>query len=228
MSGRTASLAVAAIVLCLALALAGQAAADALVPEADGVTTGRIVGQAAFSYITGLRTFAAAVLWNRLEPILHGYYEGVPLEQQRYILSTIAVVEELDPHLQQPFYIGSWVLARNGRVDAALEMAERGVAENPRSGLLLTNLAQIQNLYGKDLEAAAKTAERALAPDIVWADVFEKHNSYPILGAVLRAGGRDDLDRIVQAELERLDAEYGSQLPSESHDHDGDGHPDHE
>jgi hypothetical protein len=45
---------------------------------------------------------------------------------------------------------------------------------------------------------------------------------------VLRAGGRDDLDRIVQAELERLDAEYGSQLPSEGHDHDGDGHPDHE
>jgi len=218
---------VVALVLALVLALGGQAMTDRLAPGAGSAATGRAVGQATLSYVSGLRTFVAAVLWMRLEPTLHGFYNGVPLEQQRYMLSTTAAVQALDPNLQQPFYIGAWILARNDRADEALAMAERGVRENPDAGLLLTNLAEIQMLYADDLPGAVETAQTALGPEVVWLDFFEQHNAYPVLGAIFRAAGRDDLDAIVQAELERMDAELGDQLPADAHDHDGDGTPDH-
>lgn len=216
-----------ALVLALVLALGGQAMTDRLAPDTGGAATGRAVGQATLSYVSGLRTFAAAVLWMRLEPTLHSFYDGVPLEQQRYLLSTVAAVEALDPKLQQPFYIGAWILARNNRTDDALAMAKRGVRENPNAGLLLTNLAEIQMLYADDLPGAVETAKAALGPEVEWLDFFEQHNAYPVLGAIFRAGGRDDLDAQVQAALASMDAELGDQLPADAHDHDGDGTPDH-
>ena len=216
-----------ALVVVLALALGGQAMTDRLAPDTGAAATGRAVGQATLSYVSGLRTFVAAVLWMRLEPTLHGFYDGVPLAEQRYMLSTVAAVQALDPSLQQPFYIGAWVLARNDRVDDALAMAERGISENPDAGLLLTNLAEIKMLYADDLPGAVETARAALEPDVEWLDFYEQYNAYPVLAAIFRAGGRDDLDAIVQAELARMDAVADDQLPAESHDHDGDGTPDH-
>ncbi|MBN2848161.1 MAG: hypothetical protein JXP72_06905 [Coriobacteriia bacterium] len=213
--------------LCLVLALAGQAMADSLVPEASGVETGRAVGRAASSYLSGLRTFAASVLWNRIDPVFHGYYHNLPLSEQRFVLSTIAIVQSLDPHMVQSYYIGPWILRGNDRLEDAIAMSERGVEANPKAGILLMNLAQMRMLYQDDLSGAVEVAERALAPDVEWTDFVEQHNAYPILGAVFRAAGRDDLDAIVQAELIRLDAEAGDLLDEEDHDHDHDGVPDH-
>lgn len=218
---------VAGVVLALVLALGGQAAADSLVPEASGADTNAAVGRAASSYLTGIRRFGAAVLWNRLDPILHGYYREVPLSEQRYMLSTIALIEELDPQLVYAVPVGCWILVENGRVGDGLGMAERGVDANPSSGLLLSNQAQLEYLYGDDVAGAAETAERALGEDVVWTDLQEKHQWYGILGDIFRQAGRDDLDAIVQDELVRLDAELGDELSAEEHDHDHDGVPDH-
>lgn len=215
------------VALCLALALGGQAMADSLVPEASGAETVRVMGRAASSYLSGLKTFAAAVLWNRVDPLLHNYYEDVPIEEQLYMLTTIALVEELDPHLVHPYYVGSWVLVRNGRIKEGLEMAERGVEANPDAGILYVNLAQIQMLYAHDLEAAVETAEQVLERPMKWTDAVEEHNAYPILGAIFRAAGRDDLYAKVQEELERLDTECADELQGVEHDHDHDGVPDH-
>lgn len=216
-----------ALALGLVLVLGGQAAADALVPDASGTQTTEVVGRAASSYLTGIKTFAAAALWNRIHPVMHGYYSEVSLGEQRYMLSSIALVVALDPQQTQAYPVGSWILVESDRVSDALAMAERGVESNPQSGLTLSNLAQMQYLYGEGLSGAAATAERALGEDVEWLDALQKHQWYPILGDILRRAGRDDLDAVVQAELERLDAEHADELGEVDHDHDHDGVPDH-
>ncbi|MDZ4166211.1 MAG: hypothetical protein U1E08_00740 [Coriobacteriia bacterium] len=220
---------VAAIVLCLALMFGGQAVADSLVPEASAEVTSQAVGRAASSYLSGIRVFGAAILWNRIDVIYHGYYREAGLTEQRFILSTIAIVQALDPGAVQSYYVGSWVLVRNDRVADGLAMAERGVEHNPQSGILRTNAAQLRMLFGDDLEGAVEMAESLIdnKDEMVWTDSIEEHNAYPILGAIFRAGGRDDLDALVQLELERIDEEAGDLLGEEDHDHDHDGVPDH-
>jgi len=210
---------VATVVALLLFGMAGQFAAFAAAPDVAPGGIASAVGSAGSSYLHGLRTFAAATLWNRIDPLLHGYYEDVPLVEQRYMLSSLTLIMWLDPQFEQAYYIGAWILARNDRIAEGLEVAERGVEANPRSGLLLMNHAQVLMLYGDDLPRAATVAEQALDSETVWADASSQHNAYPILGAIFRAVGRDDLDAVVQAELVRLDAEL--------HDHDHDGVPDH-
>jgi len=84
-------------------------------------------------------------------------------------------------------------------------------------------------LFGDDLEGAVEMAKTILddTSGMVWTDAVEEHNAYPILGAIFRAAGRDDLDAIVQAELLRIDQEAGDLLGDDDHDHDHDGVPDH-
>ncbi|HET6498719.1 MAG TPA: hypothetical protein VFH17_06695, partial [Coriobacteriia bacterium] len=53
----------------LALALAGQAVAGTLVPASEKGGAGAAIERAGFSYLTGIRTYAAAVLWNRLDAL---------------------------------------------------------------------------------------------------------------------------------------------------------------
>jgi tetratricopeptide (TPR) repeat protein len=215
------------VVVCLALVLGGQAMADSLVPEASGAETNEAVGRAASSYLTGIKTYAAAAVWNRIHPVMHGYYAGVSLGEQRYMLSTISLVIALDPHQEQAYSVGSWILAENGRVEEAIQMAERGVEANPNAGLLLSNLAQMEYLYGDGLDTAVAIAERALDDDVEWLDGIQQHQWYPLLGDIFRQAGRDDLDALVQDRLERLDTELGDGLSPEDHDHDHDGVPDH-
>jgi hypothetical protein len=117
---------VGALALFLALALGGQALADSLVPDASGEATGQAVGQAASSYLTGIRRYTAAALWNRLDPLLHGYYSGASLGDQRYMLSTIVVVQALDPNSVLSYDVGPWILVQNDRVEEGLAMARRG------------------------------------------------------------------------------------------------------
>ena len=216
-----------AVAVCLVVALGGQALADSLLPGMAGADTGEAVGRAALSYASGLRTYLAAVLWSRTDPLLHNYYAEVALEDQRYILSTVAAVQALDPTLEQSYYVGSWVLVQNDRVFEGIEMAKRGVRENPDSGLLITNLAQVLMLYGDDLPAAYDMAKRAVGHNVAWTDAVEQANAYATLGAIFRRVGRADLDTFVQSEIDRLEQEAGGQLPAELHDHDGDGTPDH-
>lgn len=210
----------------LVLALAGQAGADALVEGASGAQTNRAVGRAASSYLTGLKTVLAAALWNRADPIMHRYYKG-ELATQRYLMTSISIVQTLDPHLVQSYYAGSWILIRNDRIEDGLEMAERGVEANPEAGILWVNLAQVRQLYGNDPKGAVEAGKVVLEREMEWTDLVEKHNAYSILAAVFRQAGRNDLDARVQEEFARMDAEVGDLIPEEGHDHDGDGVPDH-
>lgn len=224
---RTSALVVATVVVCLLLALGGQAMADSLVSEASGVDTNRAIGRAAGSYLTGLRTFAAAALWNRIDPLMHFYYEGVSLEDQLYMLSTIAAVQALDPKAAQSYYVGEWLLVQNDRVADGMAMARRGVENNPNSGIVLVGYAQLMSLYGGDTAEMISVGERALGDDVEWADAAEQINAYASLGAIFRKAGRADLDSAVQAKIVVIESQMDPSAAPVDHDHDGDGVPDH-
>ena len=227
MERRILSRAIGGVALCLVLALGGQAMADSLVPGASGVDTGRAVGRAASSYLSGIRTYAAAVLWNRVHPLLHGYYEDVPLKDQRYMLSTIALVQALDPSLVHSYYVGSWILAENGRTAEGLAMTERALEHNPDSGLSRVSRAQLTWLYGKDSTQALIAAESVLDERLVWNSPVEQHDAYAAVLVIFKSAGREDLMTRTRDALERLDEEFGDALEGVDHDHDGDGVPDH-
>ncbi len=218
---------IAAIAVCLALALGGQAMADSLAVGASGGDTADAVGRAASSYLGGIRRYAAAVLWNRVDPVFHSYYSGMPLSEQRYMLGTIAVVQELDPELSDSYYVGSWILIGNGLEDEGMAMAKRGVEANPMSGIVLVNYAQLLQLYGDDRQLMLEMAERAIGSDVQWKDHTEQANAYAALRAVFQAAGRDDLAAFVVSEIEYLEALPEDAGGSMEHDHDHDGVPDH-
>lgn len=228
-AGATRGRLIAGVVLCLVFALGGQALADSLVPEASGQDTNAAVGRAASSYLTGVKRYAAAALWNRIDPLMHGYYGGVPLAEQRYMLSTIAMVEALDPGFTQSYYVGAWILVESDRLDEGLAMAERGVRAVPTSGLLRANLAQLRYLHARDLDGALEAAVAGLEPDVVWGSASEQYNGYIIFRDIFRATGNDDLAATMQEELARLDAEIEANPDEADHDHDhnDDGVPDH-
>ncbi len=143
--------------------------------------------------------------------MLHTYYHDIPLDQQRYMLSTIAAVEWLDPTFDQPYYVGAWILARNGKLDEGLTMARSGVTQIPDSGTLHMSYSQMLYTLAKDTPGAVAQARLAIQPGMRWTDDVEKLNGYAALAKILEAGGATDALPQVQAEIDRLDALVGDQ-----------------
>lgn len=235
------ALVAAGIALSLVLVLGGQAAARAAAPEASGAATGQAVGKAASSYLTGLRTYAAAVLWNRLDPVTHRYYEDVALDDQVFTLTTIAAVQALDPHAIQSYFVGSWILVRNDRKVDGMAMAKNGVENNPTAGLVFINYAQLLWLEEQDIVRAAGYAERSISPEMTWVDIETQQNQYLMAAAIFRQAAEDatsrgdaaaaakwaGLDAYAKQRVEELDLELASEEPHVDHDHNGDGVADH-
>lgn len=213
--------------LLVALLIGAQFGADRMAVGTGSVETGQAMGRATFAYLSGLRIFVAQVLWNRIEPLFHEYYGEVPLREQLYMLPTLNAVNLLDPQFTQPYYIAPWILARQGEISSALEVAERGVENNPDSGLLRTSYAQVSAIYGEDIDVAYEQARIAASDRVTWLDDIEKHDSYQVLRSVHKQAGDQAGAEAILVEIERLDAAIGDQLPAGSHDHDGDGQPDH-
>ncbi len=150
---------IALVALGLVLIIAGQMGAGALAPAEEGSAV-ESAGRAGFAYLTGVRTFAAAVLWNRLDPIFHDYYEEVPLGEQLSLLPMVRMVNWLDPQFVDGYYISAWILSQRGEVEQAYEIASEGVENNPDSGVLRTSYAQILYLNGEDDESGLRGRAR--------------------------------------------------------------------
>jgi len=212
------------VIALAALLLAGQFVADrqALAIARDSAALGR----AGFAYLTGVRTFIAAVLWNRLDPIFHEYYEDLTLTEQTQMLPTMQAVIALDPQFIDAYYVAAWMLAQRGDVETGLDIARQGVENNPRSGILRMNYAQLLYLFGGDTPAAVEQADAAVA-NAEWRDPIEQHDAYAIFRAIYRSAGMIEREAFILDELVRLDEIIGDALPEGAHDHDGDGVPDH-
>jgi hypothetical protein len=203
-------------VLAFALVLGGQALADVAAPETpNGALTGQSMGRAGFAYLTGLRRFAAAVLWNRLEPQMHEYYGGLA---GSFELPSIQAIVALDPEFVPAYYVGPWLVTRSRRAPGVsveesstrlatgLELAREGVVHNPKSGILLASYAELLFAEANDMVAALPYAKAALAPDVAWRNDEEQWDSYAILRAIFdKAGDLSDKAR-VQAVMDAIDA----------------------
>lgn len=225
-------LVVAAFALSIAAVLGGQALTDARTAAAARAGAGATVGRAAFSYLSGLRALVAYQLWNRIEPIDHQYYQGVMLDQSYYMIPTARIVMVLKPDFPEPYYILPWVLARNGKIGPALELAAEGVDANPRSGLLIMSYAQVLAVVAQDWSKAAALSDRALGTDVVWTDDTQKWQSLRVAEEIYRRDGQtgkaDALGRMLDELSKRIDAASASpDALGNAHDHNGDGVPDH-
>ena len=228
-----------AIVAGLLIVLLGaQGAAAALAPSGRSAETGRVIGRAGFAYLSGLRTFAAAVIWNRLEPQFDLYYADKTLADQAQLLPMIRVVEMLDPQFVQAYYIASWVVARHGDLDEAFRISREGIEKNPKSGLLRSSY--IQNMMLEDnarvargeprihVQEAVAHADAATGDDIVWNDDAEKVEGYAVMAAAYRIAGlteKADAAKAVAAAVRGPGTAGG--VGGAGHDHDGDGTADH-
>lgn len=211
----------------LVVALSGQYVGDRAVGTRSSTATVDAIGRASTSYLTGIRTYAAAVLWNRIDPVMHGYYAAASLEEQTYMLSTVALVEWLDPLYPQAYYVGAWILVRNGKVAEGMTMARQGVERIPDSGMCRASYAQLLLLESKDLPAAVEQAKIALGPSIQWTDASEQLDSYASIEQILRQAGDVALADQVRETIDRIDATVQNSAPADIHDHNGDGVPDH-
>ncbi len=174
------------IVALLVLVVLAQTAAAAIAPTGSSAETGRLIGRAGFAYLSGIRTFAAAVLWNRLEPQFHLYYANKPLKENTQLLPTIRLVQALDPQFVQAYYNAAWIVWERGRTEEAFDIAQQGIDNNPRAGLLRASLAQL--LLSEDsktkseahLDEAVAQADAGMAADMVWTNDADKFEGYAV------------------------------------------------
>jgi hypothetical protein len=195
-------------------------------PVVEGPTTAGAVGRTGFAYLSGVRTFAAAVIWNRIDPIFHEYYDGVDLSEQTYMVPSMYLVTWLDPEFTQAYYVSSWIVSKRVGTAAGIELAREGLAKNPDSGLMHLNLAQLLLLEDRELHAqeSARLAEQMFTGELRWTDDEERFEGIAVARDVYLATGR--LERADQAG-ELLEHLRESGIGLGDHDHDGDGEQDH-
>jgi tetratricopeptide (TPR) repeat protein len=181
------------VVMALVAVLGGQALADRAAPEVpNGALTGQALGRTGFAYLTGLRQFAAAFLWNRLEPQMHEYYGGVGLGRMTFMLPNVKAIVTLDPQFVEAYYVAPEILIESGNLQGGLDLAKEGVDNNPKSGLLLASYAQLIWTRGNDLQAALPYADRAMADDVVWRWDDEKWEGMAVVRAIFEKAGQPD------------------------------------
>lgn len=215
------------LLLCAALIFAGQFAAGRSMPSPEIAETGRLLGRAGFAYLSGLRTFGAAVLWNRLDPQFHLYYSGVQLHDMQFMMPTMRMVVLLDPQFLQAYQVASYIVFQKEGHEQGLAIAREGVEKNPRSGMMHANLAQLLLLTGDDANRgeALRSVAIGTSSDAYWTDPQEEYEGLAIMRSTLKVWG----DPAAMAEVEGRLAKLRSDGAAESvdHDHDGDGKQDH-
>jgi len=179
-----------AFVLLFALLFGAQALAAASAPAGGVASTGRVIGQTGFAYLGGLRTFAAAALWNRLDPIFDGYYQGFDASFQTF-LPEVYLVQTLDPQFQPSYYVTSYWLLKTGRPKQALDLAELGLKNNPDAGLMNATLAQVLFLEAKGHPSprVVQLARKGITDQVTWRNSDDQFEGYGIFGAILNQAG---------------------------------------
>jgi hypothetical protein len=190
-------------VLLLAAIISAQALAAVSAPAGATIATSTMLGQTGFEYLGGLRKFGAAALWNRLEPQFHQYGGGKPIDQRVEFLPTIRLVQTLDPQFEQAYYVSAFMLARLGRMPQALDIAKEGIANNPESGLMRANYAQLLLMQDKvkNLPQALELAKAGTQPGTTWASLDDQFEGYGIFRTVFDlAGDKTASQRMTEAQ----------------------------
>ena len=174
--------------LLFAVLLGAQAVGAATAPPGGVTSTGRLLGQTSFAYLGGLRTFAAAMLWNSIDPEFHEYESVHKTLDETYIvfLPTVHLVLALDPRFEQGYYTASFFLARMGHVDKGVALAQDGIRNIPTSGLLRSNYIQLLRMQDKvgNRPEMLRQAKLGLAPTIQFANVDDEFEALGVFRSV--------------------------------------------
>jgi hypothetical protein len=206
---------VAVALALVAVLLAAQALAAYSAPTETVQSTGALLGNTGFEYLGGLRRFVAAVLWNRLEPQFHQYGQG-KVEKRPEFLPTMRIVQLLDPQFEQSYYVAAYVLAELGRTDEALKVAHDGIANNPKSGLMRSNLIQVllKQDKVKNLPEMVQLAQEGSSADMTWANADDEFEGFGVFGTIFRMSGDEAAAKRTQAVQQKL-KQQGAELGAE-------------
>lgn len=217
---------IALVALLLVALLATQAATQWTAPPGGIAQTGRIMGKTGFAYIGGVRTFAAAVIWNRLDPLFHKYYSGKSLSQLSWALPAMNLVQILDPQFLQAYYEASFNVYRMGAKAEGMRIARLGVSNNPKSGFMRANLVQMLMIEDRkrNLPEMVKNADAGLRKQMYWSSDVDLYEGLAIFRVAYFLDGNKAKVAILNTRLKEL---RGSGVNVGDHDHDGDGKQDH-
>jgi tetratricopeptide (TPR) repeat protein len=212
-----------AALLLVCLLVGAQALAASSAPAGGVASTGRLMGQTSFAYLGGIRTFAAAVLWNRLDPLFHDYYSANFDKDFVVFLPTIRMVLALDPQFEQGYYSASYYLAKSGlanhnkaRFDQGLELAREGIFNNPNSGILRSNYIQVLQMQDPVANQAEmlKQAKIGLGPNITFANIDDEFEALGVYRIIFEKAGDLQTATIlkrIQNQLETQGAQVGAE-----------------
>jgi len=215
-----------AAAVLVAILLAAQWVAAATAPPSDGAGTGRVLSRTGFAYLGGLRTFAAALLWNRLEPQYHEYYGDSKFVDLEFMVPSLRAVVALDPQFVQAYYVSSYLIFTNVGAEEGIDIGRKGVEDNPDSGILRANLAQLLIMGDKSANRAEalENVRRGLRSETVWTGEDEEFEGLAVMKGVLSTLKVTENAAGIEARLDELRA-HGAFAGD--HDHDADGKQDH-
>lgn len=223
-SDRTRMTAIVMVLLCVLVS--AQAVASVTASTEGRSATGQVLGKTGFAFIGGLRTFAAAVLWNRLDPIHDGYYQEKSVAEQTFMLPSLRLITILDPQFVHAYYYAAYAVASTGDQEGGIAVAREGVAQNPESGLMRANLVQMLMMEDKtkNLPEMVRLSKEGIAKGMRYDSTDDAFESFVIFRTAFTLDGDDEL----AARLEEASAELAASGDvTADHDHDHDGVQDH-
>ena len=184
------------VVAVLLVALLGaQALAGCSAPPAShGRSTGATLGRTGFEYLGGLRKFAAAALWNRLDPQFHEYGNGKSIDERLEFLPTMRIVQMLDPQFEQTYYVSAFIFCcrTTEMAPGAGDSRTRGHREQPKVRVHARQLRAAPADPGRGEEPAGDAQGRprpASSPGTTWANTDDQFEGYGIFRTRIQAGG---------------------------------------
>jgi hypothetical protein len=197
------------IVALLVSLVAVQGIAHAAAPAEPVASTGRLLGSTGFAYLGGLRIFAAAVLWNRLEPQFDGYYSSERLGQLTFLMPTFYLVQRLNPQFVQAYYNAAFILGMRKQWDEAFRVAREGIANNPDSGLMRASYVQVLLMKDKkaNLSEAYEQSLLGIRPNMTYDNVDDEFESLGVFRGVFAQAGNAALEAATQQRLDKLRSE---------------------
>ncbi|RJQ54238.1 MAG: hypothetical protein C4521_05155 [Actinobacteria bacterium] len=133
------AIALAVLLLLAAGLLSNSAGLD--IGQAGGPRAAVRSGQVLAQMLGGVRSAAAAYIWIKLDTDHDTFYGD--LRKEAPLIPLFRVATWLDPKMERAYYVGGYMLWQQGRLRESIEFASEGVANNPKSALLVFNLGQL-------------------------------------------------------------------------------------
>ena len=211
-NGRLAVLVAAALVFAL---LAGQWAVAATSPPTGVADTGRL-GKTGFAYLGGIRTFAAAALWNHLDPQFDGYYSGSLKKAVSHVAHDVHG-RDSGPAVHAGVSSGvDWSSEQAIRSrESRSPVREWPTTRTPESCTPIS-LSYCCSTTGANRKEALANAQEGVRPGTLWANSDEEYEGLATIRGVLNALGATDAVPAISARLDRLragDPASGSETP---------------